>query len=163
MTTLETIETRIQAVTDNTTPDQLNTLKAELTASCLAPEKLQSLRAIIEAKNTLKEETKTKLRDLLTDCKPSVETAEVKSSLTQVFEGTKSPAFAPENIQKISLLIDEIFKDVKLDPKQRENIRLAMTERLLHDPEILKLADVSTGLVNRIFTHVMSGSEESTE
>ncbi len=158
----ETIEGKIQAVTDSTTPDQLNILKAELTASCLAPEKLQSLRAIVEAKKTLKVETKTKLRDLLADCQPSVETIETKSSLAQVFEGTRSPAFAPENIKKISLLVDEIFKDVKLDSTQRANIHLAMTDRLLHDGEILKLTDVSTGLVNRIFTHVMNGSEEST-
>lgn len=59
--------------------------------------------------------------------------------------------FSAEGVQKMRLAIDgsfdaPIYKN--LDPKYRENIRLAMADKLLHDPEIQKLFNMKIEIVD---------------
>ena len=144
------IEDKIKAVSDTTTETELSTLKIELSANCLAPEKLTSLRAIIEAKKDITNETKVQLQALLSECQKPVENSEVSkaSSFEQVFSETRSEIFSKENIDILGKMIDKPFDNIKLDSIQHENIRLGIMDKLLKDPEIQKLFDMKIGVVD---------------
>lgn len=145
------LEAKIEGITDSSVDADLAILKNEI-AGCLSVEKLASLRAIVEAKKSISIQTKEKLDSLLKECVPGIEKAsESKSSFEQVFDGARSEIFAPDRVKEIESVIDgsfpqEIYK--KLQPKQQDNIRLAMTDRLLKDPEIQKLFDMKIGVVD---------------
>lgn len=160
------IENKIEAVSGTITEKELASLKTELSTDCLNPEKLTKLRDIIEAKSNLQEETKQKLRDLLKDCTLSIESREFNtSSFEQAFAGTKSEMFDSENIKKLGGLIDGSFPDAiynGLKPKQQENIRLAMMEKLLKDSEIQKLFDMKIGILD-ILGNLTKGNGPKTE
>jgi hypothetical protein len=139
----ETIETKIDQITDATTGEQLDTLKTEII--CLSPDRIKKLSDLIEAKNTLKTETKTKLQNLLIECQKSPE------FFGKVFEGTKSEMFSLEKIKAFEQSIDGCFDQniySKISPEQKNNIRLAMMDKLLKDPEIQKLFDMKIGVVD---------------
>lgn len=153
MAEVQSIEDRINSVSNKTTVADLDALKRELDSECLAPEKLQSLRAIVEAKAEVNDVTKTKLRVLLQDCVSwkKEQVPESKSSFDQVFEGAKSETFSLENVKKFEKFIDESFKGTsyeKLEPKQQGNIRLAIMDRLLKDPKIQGLFDMKIWVVD---------------
>lgn len=114
----------------------------------------------------VKQETVKKLDNLQQDVensKPAREIApesnESKSPFDRVFDGTRSEVFSRENRETLGKIIDGAFDAQtlgKLTPEQRENIRLAMTDRLLKDPKIQGLFDMKIGLVD-ILGHMAKG------
>lgn len=148
------LENKIKAVSDTTTETELSILKTELSIHCMAPEKLESLRAIVEAKNTLKEDTKVKLRDLLKDCTlpESKETKESKKApFEQVFEGTKSEMFSADNIQLLKkYIISRFEKFPNLTLLQRENLATATLAKLVSGDILNTFLKGATGKLTNI-------------
>lgn len=145
-----TLEARMEAVTDASTDADLAALKNEI--NCLGAEKIVSLRAIVEAKKTISAQTKQKLNVLLEECAPVIEKApESRTSFERVFDGARSEIFSSDGVKLMRDTIDASFDQKiykNLQTIQQDNIRLAMTDRLLNDPEIQKLFDMKIGVVD---------------
>ncbi len=145
------IEDKIKSVSDTTTEADIATLKTELSANCLAPDKIQSLRAIVEAKENVKEETKVKLRDLLSVCQASPEKHESNDTFTQIFEGTKSEMLSKEHIQFLKSYILGKFEKFNLSVAQKDNLATATVDRLISDKVFSGLVgDISGGITTAV-------------
>lgn len=59
--------------------------------------------------------------------------------------------------------IDVLFPQEKLTPEQRENIRLAMTDRLLKDPKIQALFNMQIGVVDILGSFAKWGAPKTAE
>lgn len=125
---------------------------------------LGSNSQVVDSQNDIvpvREETTQKLVVLRQDVGPlnpvvpekAPESNESKPAFDRVFEGARSEVFTQENREVLGKLIDGAFDTEtlkKLTPVQRENIRLAMTNRLLKDPKIQGLFDMKIGLVDML-------------
>lgn len=115
----------------------------------------------VSAVNPVKQETAQKLVVLKQDVGPinlsvpekAPESNETKSSFDRVFEGTRSETFSRENRMSIRILIEgklELDKYKWLTSVHRENIALAMTDRLLVDPDFQGIFRISIGFADML-------------
>lgn len=147
---------REKSLDDNLTQDELASLRKEI--DCLSDTSKQELKTFFEiefqkTKETARAQLDIFLKEMMV-CIPSTSEKSpeiIKSSFHQVFEGTKSERFSAENIRNMQKGIDGLFpKEIfdTLTPEQQQNIRLAMTDRLLKDPKIQALFDIKIGVVD---------------
>lgn len=171
MSETTTLENRLQAVSDTTTEADLAALKEDI-AGCIAPERLESLRSIVDAKDNIKTETKTKLQSLLVECQASPEKpTEIKSSFDRVFTGARSMAFSEANRKTVQASVSALLKLDEyphITVVRRENILLAMTDRLLKDKDFqgifntsLWFADIAGNIVKWDYAQAADGASKT--
>lgn len=121
----------------------------------------------------VREETAQKLVVLKQDVGPinlsvpekAPESNESKSSFDRVFEGTRSEIFSRENRMSIRILIEgklELDKYKWLTSVHRENIALAMTDRLLADPDFQGIFRISIGFADMLNEFMKGNANKKT-
>lgn len=164
----EGIKTKIdQALSEGVTLEKLNSLRSGI--SCLSAEAMQDIKAYIRSKTDkmedgVQENTRSQLDSLVTECAPSEQIEKIpesKSSFDRVFDGTRSTVFSEKNKQLVRSMVETNLQlnEQKefFTPEYRENIMIAMTDRLLNDRDFQGIFNTSVGFAD-VANSVMKGN-----
>lgn len=158
----DTFETKLDAILGDNLVAKEELAELRALVSCTSNDEMVRFQGILEKKylekKDIKAETKAQLQALLSECQKPAESPEAlkTSSFEQVFSEARSEVFSRENIGLLQGMIDRPFEGFNLNPEQKENIRLAMMEKFLQDPEIQKLAGTKLEIVD-IMSRLVKG------